>query len=97
MPLRETLIAELVFDDTDSVTLKNPMVIVILGASQADPNVPEIGLAPWEQFSADDEVVVDKQQILAIMNPIEGLKNEYNAAFGSGIVTASQKIILPGR
>jgi hypothetical protein len=88
----EELIAEVVTEDLKT-TIKNPIRLVLM-PSKADPKNPQVGLAPWAEFSDDKEIVLDRSHILAIMNPIQEIVNQYNAIFG-GIVAPSSKLILP--
>lgn len=88
----EELVAEVLVDDLKTV-LKNPIRLVIV-PSKADPKTPSVGLAPWAEFSDDKEITIDKSHILAIMDPIQEIVNQYNSIFG-GIVAPSSKLILP--
>jgi hypothetical protein len=88
----EELIAEVVTEDLKTV-IKNPIRLVIM-PSRNDPKNPQVGLAPWAEFSDDKEIVLDRSHILAIMTPIQEIVNQYNSIFG-GIVAPSSKLILP--
>lgn len=88
----EEIIAEVTKEDLKT-TIKNPIRLVIM-PSKADPKTPSVGLAPWLEFSEDKEITIDKSHILAIMNPITEIVNQYNSIFG-GIVTPRPGLILP--
>jgi len=88
----EELIAEVVTEDLRT-TIKNPIRLVLM-PSKADPKNPQVGLAPWAEFSDDKEIVLDRSHILCIMTPIQEIVNQYNAIFG-GILAPSSKLILP--
>jgi hypothetical protein len=88
----EELIAEVVTEDLKT-TIKNPIRLVLM-PSKADPKNPQVGLAPWAEFSDDKEIVLDRSHILCIMTPIQEIVNQYNAIFG-GILAPSSKLILP--
>jgi hypothetical protein len=88
----EELIAEVVTEDLKTV-IRNPIRLVIM-PSRNDPKNPQVGLAPWAEFSDDKEIVLDRSHILAIMTPIQEIVNQYNSIFG-GIVAPSSKLILP--
>jgi hypothetical protein len=88
----EELSAEVVTEDLKT-TIKNPIRLVLM-PSKADPKNPQVGLAPWAEFSDDKEIVLDRSHILCIMTPIQEIVNQYNAIFG-GILAPSSKLILP--
>jgi len=88
----EELIAEVVTEDLKT-TIKNPIRLVLM-PSKADPKNPQVGLAPWAEFSDDKEIVLDRSHILAVMTPIQEIVNQYNSIFG-GILAPSSKLILP--
>lgn len=89
----EELIAEVLDNSGAVVLIKNPVRIVVM-PSKADPKTPSVGLAPWAEFSEDREIVLDKNHVLCIMNPITEFINQYNSIFG-GIVLPSSKLLLP--
>jgi len=64
--------------------------------NKIDPKTPNIGFAPWAEFSDDKEFVLDKSQVLAIMTPINEFVNQYNSMFG-GIVVPKSNLIIPGQ
>jgi hypothetical protein len=88
------VIAELV-EGSDTITLKNALRVVVMGPSKADPTTPQVGLAPFAEFSEDKEVMLDKSHILCIMNPINELVTQYKSIFG-GIIAPSTRLIMPG-
>lgn len=79
---------------TDSVTITNPIRVVVM-PNKLDPKTPNVGFAPWAEFSDDKSFVIDKSHILCIMAPIQEFVNQYNSMFG-GIIQASSKLIVPG-
>jgi hypothetical protein len=64
--------------------------------NKMDPKTPNIGFAPWADFSEDKTFTLDKSHVLAIMNPIKEFLNQYNNMFG-GLVVPSSNLILPGK
>lgn len=92
----EDIIADIV-EDADSlstdVVVKNAVRIVMI-PSRVDPEKPQIGLAPWAQFSDDKQFTLDKFHIVAIMTPIKEILTHYNSIFG-GIVVPQSNLILP--
>jgi hypothetical protein len=88
----DDVIAE-VTDETLNITLKNPMrVVVIPGAAGQSPNV---GFAPWAPFSKETEIVLDKSNILAIMEPIDEFVQQYKMSFSPIVTPPQSKLILP--
>jgi hypothetical protein len=75
------------------ITVKNAVRVVMI-PSRVDPEKPQIGLAPWAQFSDDKQVTLDKFHIVAIMTPIKEILTHYNSIFG-GIVVPQSSLILP--
>ena len=70
-----------VTDNGDSCTIKNPAIIIPAGEGK-------IGLAPYLPYAEIKEngLEVYKNHIMFIANPMKEFVNEYNSAFGSGIV-----------
>jgi hypothetical protein len=77
-----------------SVIIKNPVRIVVM-PNKVDPKTPNVGFAPWAEFSDDKTFTIDKSHIIAIINPIKEFVNQYNTMFG-GLVVPSSNLILPG-
>ena len=92
----EDILADLV-EDADNlsteVVVKNPVRVVMI-PSRVDPEKPQIGLAPWAQFSDDKSFTLDKFHIITIMTPIKELLTHYNSLFG-GLVVPQSNLILP--
>lgn len=90
----EELLGELL-PSTDAVCkIKNPVRIVVM-PNKLDPKTPNVGFAPWAEFSDDKEFTIDKRHVLAIINPIKEFINQYNSMFG-GLVVPTSNLILPG-
>ena len=90
----EELIAKVLPSSDSVVILQNPVRIVVM-PNRIDPKTPNIGFAPWAEFSDDREFVVDKSHVGAIMTPIKDFVNQYNTMFGK-LVTPQSGLILPG-
>ena len=92
----EELLAEVTISSPipTSITMKNPVRIVVM-PNKLDPKTPNVGFAPWAEFSEDKTFELDKAHILAIINPIKEFVNQYNTMFG-GLVVPSSNLILPG-
>lgn len=91
----EEIMAEITVDGTDSMTIKNPIRIVVV-PNQADPKNPTVGLAPFLQFSDDKELVLNKNCVITSATPLVEFVNQYNSVFGGLVVpSTSAKIITP--
>ena len=92
----EELLAEVTISSPipTSITMKNPVRIVVM-PNKLDPKTPNVGFAPWAEFSEDKTFDLDKAHILAIINPIKEFVNQYNTMFG-GLVVPSSNLIIPG-
>ena len=92
----EELLAEVTISSPipTSITMKNPVRIVVM-PNKIDPKTPNVGFAPWAEFSEDKTFDLDKAHVLAIINPIKEFVNQYNTMFG-GLVVPSSNLIIPG-
>jgi len=72
----EELIGE--FDDSKHI-IKNPVVMIPLDEKR-------IGFNPWMPYAEDKEYQLKEDKILVVADPSKHIANEYNKAFGSGIV-----------
>lgn len=90
----EELIAKVLPSSDSVVILQNPVRIVVM-PNKIDPKTPNIGFAPWAEFTDDREFVLDKSHVLAIMNPIKEFATQYSSMFG-GLVVPTSNLILPG-
>ena len=59
--------------------IKNPVVMIPLHEKR-------IGFNPWMPYAENKEYQLKEDQILVIADPSKHIANEYNKAFGSGIV-----------
>ena len=91
----EELIAELCGEKDNQIEMKNVLRVVIV-PNKASPSTPNIGFAPWAEFSSDTKILIDKSHILCIMTPIKEFINQYNSTFGGIITPQTSSIILPG-
>jgi hypothetical protein len=89
----EELLGE-VLDLNNTIQIKNPVRIVVM-PNKVDPKIPNVGFAPWAEFSDDKTFTIDKSHIIAIINPIKEFINQYNSMFG-GLVVPSSNLIMPG-
>lgn len=91
----EEILAEVKSEFTNPLNIKNPVRIIVM-PNKIDPKTPNIGFAPWAEFSDDKEFVLDKSHVVAIMTPINEFVNQYNSMFG-GLVVPKSNLILPGQ
>lgn len=91
----EELLGEILPSSEVICKVKNPVRIVVM-PNKIDPKTPNIGFAPWAEFSDDKEFELDKSHVLAIMTPINEFVNQYNTMFG-GLVVPKSNLIIPGQ
>ena len=60
-------------------TISNPVVMIPVSDKS-------IGFGPWMPYSEDKSFTLKEEQIQVIALPSKVISNEYNKAFGSGIV-----------
>lgn len=90
----EELLAEIMPSSESICKIKNPVRIIVM-PNKMDPKTPNIGFAPWAEFSDDKEFTLDRSHVLAIMTPINEFVNQYNSMFG-GLVVPKSNLIIPG-
>ena len=76
-----------------SLTVKNAVRIVVI-PDQMNPKSPQVGLAPFLQFSDQKELVINKSLVITTATPLTDFVNQYNSLFG-GIQVPTSKIITP--
>ena len=92
----EDILAEVPLENVDPLVIKNPVRIIVM-PNKIDPKTPNIGFAPWAEFSDDKTFTLDKAHIVAIMNPIKEFVNQYNSMFGGILINPNGPgLILPG-
>ena len=65
--------------DEATYTIKNPVVMIPV-------NKDKIAFQPWLPYAEDKEFQLKEEHISVIATPSKTITNEYNRAFGSGIV-----------
>lgn len=88
----DELIAEVVNDTASEITIKNAVRIVVM-PSKNDPRTPQIGLAPWAEFSEEKSFTIHKAHVITTMKPVQEFVNQYNGMF-SGILLPEKTIII---
>jgi hypothetical protein len=89
----EELLAKILPSSIDILKMENPVRIVVI-PNKIDPKTPNVGFAPWAEFSDDKVFEVDKRHVLTVISPIKEFINQYNTMFGKLIVPNSN-LILP--
>jgi hypothetical protein len=84
----EEIIAEVVKEDDEYITLKNP-AIVMLSPGQ-DGNVT-VQMGPYCPHTSKT-IPMRKSLVLFVVEPDSELVNGYNKAFGSGLVLPNQTL-----
>ena len=89
----EEVMAEVISDSGTVLSIKNAVRIVMF-PNQADPKNPQVGLAPYLQFSDDKELTINKNCVITIATPVPEFINQYNSIHG-GIQIPTSKLIKP--
>ena len=89
----EEVLGEVLSEDAVTITVKNPVRIVVI-PDQLNPKTPQVGLAPYMQFSETKELTFNRNLVITTAVPLTEFVNQYNGLFG-GIQLPSSKIITP--
>lgn len=84
----EEVIAELVSEDDNFITLKNGLVVIPTGQS--------VGFAPWASVIDKDipNLIVARNHIVYIAEVDSGVKKKYNEIYGSKLITPDEKKLV---
>ena len=83
----EDVIADIIEEDTDSITITDPIVAV---PSQTQG---QIAFAPWSPLLQKDKLEVTKKYLVYIGDPQPEIIEQYNSMFGK-ISKPTKKLIL---
>ena len=83
----EDVIADITKEDTDSITITDPIVAV---PSQTQG---QIAFAPWSPLLQKDKLEVTKKYVVYMADPQEDIIEQYNSMFGK-ISKPTKKLIL---
>tara|TARA_Y100000034_G_C6589343_1_gene255947 strand:- start:113 stop:412 length:300 start_codon:yes stop_codon:yes gene_type:complete len=72
------------------VVIKKPYVIQLM---QGPDGAPQMGMAPLLPIAKKNEIVISHDKIMFSYVPVIGLTNQYNKAFGTGIIQPDSQII----
>jgi hypothetical protein len=89
----EEVLAEVVSENLTQIEVKNAVRIMVI-PDKMNPQNPQVGLAPYLQFSEDKDIVFNKALVVTTATPVTEFINQYNSLFG-GIQIPSSKIITP--
>ena len=83
----EEVVAELLSEDTDTITVKNSLVVI--------PNAQGVGFAPWATVISKQkpEIVLDRKFIVYMVECDVDVVEKYESIF-SPIEKPSKKLIL---
>ena len=83
----EDVIGDIVENDTN-IIIKKSFVLI---PRQMQPGQPiQLMLSPWQPYTDDEEVVVEKNKVITMINPKADIKKNYEENT-SGIIQASPK------
>lgn len=84
----EEVVAELVSETDDTITLKNGLVVL--------PTNNGVGFAPWATVINPDEpeITLSKDHVVYIVNVQQDVSTQYNQMFGSKLVTPEEKKLI---
>tara|TARA_Y100000385_G_C13023880_1_gene607491 strand:+ start:177 stop:470 length:294 start_codon:yes stop_codon:yes gene_type:complete len=84
----EEVVAELVSETDDTITLKNGLVVL--------PTNNGVGFAPWATIIDPEEpkITLLKQHVVYNVKVQEDVRQKYNQMFGSKLVTPEEKKLI---
>ncbi len=84
----EEVIAELVSETDNTVTVKNGLVVL--------PTNNGVGFAPWATVIDNDnpDIVLSKNHVVYIVPVQEDVAKKYNEMFGSKLITPDKKKLV---
>lgn len=68
----------------NKITLTNPIRMLMTNQG--------VGMMPWNPFTRDKAMTIDKDFVLCITNPEDEIRNAYNSKYGTGILLAGNPI-----
>lgn len=73
-------------EQNGNFTIKKPCFIQIMAGRE--PGQTMMGLVPYAPYVEDHTIVVPREAIIWVANPVKEMYNQYNHVFGSGIQLA---------
>ena len=85
----EEVVAELVSQDDNFVTVKNGLVVL-------PTSTGTVGFAPWASVidKTIPELIIAKNHIVYIAEVDSGVRNKYNEIYGSKLITPNDKKLV---
>lgn len=87
----EDVIADCTFQD-DKIILENPVQVTLVPTRTS--NQPNFGFVPFPLTSNDKKITIGVNHVIFSAEPAEEFLTQYNAIFGSGIITPPKGIIV---
>lgn len=91
----EELLGKIMPSGSEIVKIQNPVRVIVM-PNKIDPKTPNVGFAPWAEFSEDKSFDIDKRHVLCIMNPVKEFINQYNSMFGGIVLPTNSNLLVPG-
>ena len=90
----EDIVGDIIGENSEYLIVKNPAMLMPVGDGRGGS--VQIGLTPWMPFSEAKDFEVPRDWVLITTEPALDIVNNYNQAFGSGIVVpqVSSKTLL---
>ena len=84
----EEVVAELVSETDDKITVKNGLVVL--------PSAQGVGFAPWATVISKEEpeIEMSKNHIVYVVAVQEDVSKKYNEMFGSKLITPDTKKLI---
>lgn len=84
----EEIVAEVVSETDDTVTIQNGLVVLPTGQS--------VGFAPWATVISKDEpeITMSRKHIIYVAEVQDDVSSKYKEMFGNIITPAEKKLIL---
>lgn len=73
------------------LSIKHPCLLQLV-PSRSNPNEPTMGMFPYAVHTKDHKVLVSIDHVIWMEEPVKELYNQYNSAFGTGIVVAQSGV-----
>ena len=80
----EDIVGDIVGENSEYLIVKNPAMLMPVGDGRGGS--VQIGLTPWMPFSEEKDFEIPRDWILITTEAAQDIVNNYNQAFGSGIV-----------
>jgi len=80
----EDIIGDVVGENSEYLIVKSPAMLMPVGDGRGGSI--QIGLTPWMPFSEAKDFEIPRDWVLIITEAAQDIVNNYNQAFGSGIV-----------